>query len=470
MRSVNGPVLVLDPDFSRYAEHAENALIPLLKVELAVRGDSFPEAEIIAAASDARLAMFSTVGNPTGYTIPDDFLVTLRRLHPDLVICLDDCYGAFLGKTCHEWAVHTPNTVMLGSFSKIGFPGLRVGFAIGAPELVERMRKFVSPFAVAGPSLAAAERLIGRPDFVRLIEANVERQQQARDFLSSELTRQNFEIARPTGNWILARLGDGAKRLAEELGRRNVLVHASSHPRLRQWLRISTPNLQAVQQFVVTFGDILESAVILRDGLFRFNIDHLNPRRWNEASFVVRIGTEVLGVDHVAIVLGSAAAYEELVADLVSHGGVILEGPGIWPDDFCEHLEHVSPDLSMRFATVKLESGGLLVISAPVAAGDQLDRWRAARGGDAVHHVAIHTDSLTSLAETLTAQGWKPMSEEPVSDGVLEQWFLRNEEGQILELIARSSEGSATFSCTNIGKRRRIEVRRSAADSAHEPA
>ena len=52
----------------------------------------------------------------------------------------------------------TPWVIVLKSFGKFwGLAGLRLGFAIGAPELIARLRELLGPWPVSGPALAGAE-------------------------------------------------------------------------------------------------------------------------------------------------------------------------------------------------------------------------------------------------------------------------------------------------------------------------
>ncbi|MBX5242772.1 aminotransferase class I/II-fold pyridoxal phosphate-dependent enzyme [Rhizobium sp. NLR22b] len=457
VRSVKGTVLVLDPDFPRYVEHAQNAERRVIKIPLSLEENVFPVRAVMEAAIDAQLVFFSSVGNPTGYTIPDGFLEEFCRTFPEVFVCVDDCYREFLGTSTHHWAAQTPNILSIGSISKVGFPGLRIGYAVGAPQSIERIRRFVSPFAVAGHSLLKAEQLLGDPGFSGVVRNRVADQVAARDLLADSLRKRQIRFMRPTGNWILARFGEGATWLAEQLKRQHVLVQAQSHPLLREWIRISTPNVSAIRNFIEILDEVMHSTIEIKQGLFKTGFDVHHAPNWHNAARAARIGNKIYGIDHIAITVKDRSRHENLVEDLIQEGGTIVEGPGIWPNDFCEHLDEVKPDLSMNFATVKLRSGGMLVISAPVVTGDQIDRWRRTREADVVHHIAIHTNDISNTAAELSELGWKPLTKAPVTDGNLEQWFLHNEQNQILELIRRHRPGVETFSCGNISELRKAE-------------
>lgn len=456
-RAIGGPVIIPDPDFPRYAHHAENCNLAIINVPVPANGAHFPADEIVAAAGHAKLLIVGTIGNPTGYVLPDGYLSALHDAFPKLNICADDCYAPLTGVAHHAWAAQTPNVVAIGSLSKIGFPGLRIGFVVARPETIDRMKRFVSPFGVSGLSLEAGLCLLRSPAFPSLVASCVDRQGAARDYLARELQRRGFEIARPTGNWVMMRAGPGARKLAEEMRRRGILVQAPAHLDLVEWLRVSTPNLRAVIAFVEVLDEVLAGAISVDDGLFRLR--YRDAERWIGAPFVFAVSSRVLEVDHIAVTLPDADHHRIFMKQLRDNGAEVIEGPGVWPDDFCADPAIVLPDLSMLFATARLP-GGLLVVSAPNRLGDQLDRFRADRGGDAVHHVAILAHDVGQLAGELAVEGWLPLTTAPIADGALVQWFLRNEAGQILELIARPAGGDATFTCRNIAALRGTEAQK----------
>jgi hypothetical protein len=102
--------------------------------------------------------------------------------------------------------------------------------------------------------------------------------------------------------------------------------------------------------------------------------------------------------------------------------------------------------------------GGLVVLDAPHAAGDQTDRFQQERGLAAVHHVAIRVENVQNAAIIWQTKTLNPLSERPLDYGSLTQWFLQNPAGQIIELIERHPGNNATFDCKNIAGLRLSEI------------
>jgi len=139
----SAPVAVLGPT---YAEHAH-----------AWRKAGFAVTEVANLAEGETAATLVVVNpnNPDGRVLPK---LELARLAEHCVgrgglLVVDEAFADFTPEASIVRDL-PPGTVVLRSFGKTyGLAGLRLGFAIGAPELMERLRAALGPWSVAGPAL-----------------------------------------------------------------------------------------------------------------------------------------------------------------------------------------------------------------------------------------------------------------------------------------------------------------------------
>lgn len=122
----------------------------------------FPLADVIARAdADTALVAIVSPNNPTGAVAGAD---TIRRLHealPAALILADLAYVEFADRDPTRELLELPRVVVARTLSKAwGLPGLRVGCALGAPEVIDLLRRAGGPYPVSGPSLAAAARAL----------------------------------------------------------------------------------------------------------------------------------------------------------------------------------------------------------------------------------------------------------------------------------------------------------------------
>lgn len=128
--------------------------------------DHVHDLDALAAAvtERTRLIFVCNPNNPTGTAVGRAELERfLDRVPGNVLIALDEAYYEYLRMTPGdhpdgvELARNRPNVVVLRTFSKAyGLAGLRVGYAVGAPEVIAALLKVHIPFSVSRVAQAAA--------------------------------------------------------------------------------------------------------------------------------------------------------------------------------------------------------------------------------------------------------------------------------------------------------------------------
>ncbi len=120
------------------------------------------DAMAAAVGPHTRLVMVCSPNNPTGTVVTRDELERLLTAVPaDVLVALDEAYYEFVTDPAAangaELLDTYPNLVVLRTFSKAyRLAALRVGYAIGSPEVATALRKVCSPFSVNSMAQAAA--------------------------------------------------------------------------------------------------------------------------------------------------------------------------------------------------------------------------------------------------------------------------------------------------------------------------
>ncbi|MDT5077499.1 MAG: histidinol-phosphate aminotransferase [Mycobacterium sp.] len=135
---------------------------------------------MLAAVTDrTRLIFVCNPNNPTSTVVDPDALARFVAAVPsDILIAIDEAYVEYirdgLAPDSFQLVRDHANVVVLRTFSKAyGLAGLRIGYAIGDPELITALGKVYVPFtatsisqAAAIASLDAADQLLARTDAV----------------------------------------------------------------------------------------------------------------------------------------------------------------------------------------------------------------------------------------------------------------------------------------------------------------
>ncbi len=219
--------------------------IPLAGAELVEvpwwRGE-LPVEEMLASA-DARTALACVVSpnNPTGAAASRASVARLLEALPRALVLLDQAYVDFAEpeQDLLELALEHPNAVVVRTLSKAwGAAGLRVGFAVADPRVIDWLRRVGLPFPVSAPSLAAAAAILAEGGPEPALIAAVRGQREALGGLLAGLGAEPLPSA---GSFVFARFAD-APQVWRGLHALGIAIRAfAARPELAGWLRITLP-------------------------------------------------------------------------------------------------------------------------------------------------------------------------------------------------------------------------------------
>lgn len=194
----------------------------------AVRQKVGPRAKVVFVASP---------NNPSGNLATPEQIRGL--LDMGLMVVVDEAYYEFSGETVVPWVKEHPNLMVLRTLSKwAGLAGLRVGYGVMHPRLVELVMRIKQPYNLNAAAQVAALESLKDLEYlqarVRDIVAERERlfpRLKALDFLRPYPSRANFILC--------AFLKGDAREAHRWLRRLGIFVRYFDTPRVRHCLRIS---------------------------------------------------------------------------------------------------------------------------------------------------------------------------------------------------------------------------------------
>lgn len=195
-----------------------------------------------AITPETRLVAICNPNNPTGTMVAPAALDRFIEQLPDHVIAvIDEAYFELMPEeqkpdVLKHIRAGQKNVILLRTFSKAyGLAGLRIGYAVGHPELIELLNKVRQPFNVSAVAQAAA--LAALDDTAHIAQTR-EMVEQGIRFFEQELAALGVKTV-PTGaNFILAETGRG-REVFQELQQREVIVRPMDPYGLPNHIRIS---------------------------------------------------------------------------------------------------------------------------------------------------------------------------------------------------------------------------------------
>ena len=238
-----GIAVIPTPTYAMYSVLTEQrpARTVLVPRAPAAAGYSLDPAAIRAAARDAALVWLCDPNNPTGLAEPDGAIADLLaglladaeadgRTAP--VVVLDEAYAEFVGRSSVGLRSAYPRLVTVRTASKAyALAGMRVGFAIARPELIEQVEPYRPPGSVSIPSVAIVAAALRDPN---ALAANVARVARERARLAAAFAASGLPARPSVTNFLLVDLGGrpAAQAMASGLLARGLVprTFGADHP------------------------------------------------------------------------------------------------------------------------------------------------------------------------------------------------------------------------------------------------
>jgi histidinol-phosphate aminotransferase len=201
----------------------------------------FPVEEVCSAAGDeGGLVAMVSPANPTGATATQEALTEILERLPRSLVLVDQAYVDFADPELDlsVTALKYPNTVVVRTFSKAwGCAGLRVGYAIADPRVVDWLRRAGLPFPVSTLSVEAVlEALAAGPNRNRIAAIR-----EQRDELVGFLAGKGVESLPSAASFVFAKF-ENAELVWRGLGALGISVRRfPGRADLEGWLRITLP-------------------------------------------------------------------------------------------------------------------------------------------------------------------------------------------------------------------------------------
>ena len=212
-----------------------------------------------ACTSKAGVAYVCNPNNPTGTIVTrDEFAAFVQAVPPTTLIIVDEAYYDFADDPRYASALEFipahPNVIVARTFSKIyGMAGMRLGYALGAPEPLSRLAQQLLQDNGNAAVLQAALASLADNDHVATCRAQLNG---TRDWLCAELTKDLRPFIPSQTNFVMLDLGSDVKPIIEEFRARNILV-GRAFTAMPNFLRVTIGTQPETEAFLGALREIL---------------------------------------------------------------------------------------------------------------------------------------------------------------------------------------------------------------------
>ncbi|HYF34424.1 MAG TPA: histidinol-phosphate transaminase [Prosthecobacter sp.] len=195
--------------------------------------------------------------NPTGTLVTQEQIDRfMAKVPPHVVVVFDEAYYEFLDNPPDtlKYVREGRNVVVLRTFSKIqGLAGLRIGYGLGNPEIIEVLQRTRQPFNIN--SVAQAAALAGILDDEHQ-QKTKKLTDEGRDYLQQQFGAMGLEYIPSYANFVLVKVGDG-NAVFKVMMDKGVIIRAMAAYKLPEWVRISIGTMPQNERCVEVLREVL---------------------------------------------------------------------------------------------------------------------------------------------------------------------------------------------------------------------
>lgn len=219
-------ILITPPTYGMYKVSAKVNDVDVITCPLSESFDLRVPETLETTNTKTKLLFICSPGNPTCKGIPlTDIEKVAASSQYEGIVVVDEAYVDFSDKGSAISLIRKyPNIVVLQTLSKaFGLAGIRCGFAIGAPDVIQLMNNVKAPYNV---NSLTSEVAINALKSIETLEKNVKILLEQREIVGTKLESLEFvtQVFPSDSNFLLFRLKKKAKEIYKSMANHGVVV------------------------------------------------------------------------------------------------------------------------------------------------------------------------------------------------------------------------------------------------------
>nr|YP_002048996.1 Aminotransferase class-I [Paulinella chromatophora]ACB42786.1 Aminotransferase class-I [Paulinella chromatophora] len=258
-------MIVTSPTFGYYIPCARMQGMRVEAISHNLPDLSFPFQEVQARLTDTKVLLICNPNNPTGTRLSSQQILILAKSAPNTLVVVDELYETFTGdgmlsslriqfsgnpkhEQTSDLLKFIPNLVILRSLAKTsGIAGLRLGFAIGQAEIINRISRVIGPYDINSFAVTAGLAALSDQPYV---DAYVSEVLQARVWLISQLKEKDVCYHIKGGNYLLIWPRNPEMEVNQRLREEGILVRSMyGKKQINGSLRVSIGTCKQMRYF-----------------------------------------------------------------------------------------------------------------------------------------------------------------------------------------------------------------------------
>lgn len=207
-----------------------------------------------------KVIFIANPNNPTGTMVAADQVERfMKKVPEDVLVVFDEAYYEYVVRSDYpktlDYVRDGRAAITLRTFSKIyGLAGLRIGYGISRPDIIEVMNKVRQPFNVSSVAQAAARASLRDKDHVA---KSVKTNREGKEYLYAELRRIGLDFVPSEANFILVHLDRPGSEVMSQMLRERVIVRPMTGYEFPNSIRVTIGTLEQNKRLISSLEKVL---------------------------------------------------------------------------------------------------------------------------------------------------------------------------------------------------------------------
>ncbi|TDU73409.1 histidinol-phosphate aminotransferase [Prosthecobacter fusiformis] len=247
-------VMIVAPGYDNFRAVAEQRGGQALHFTFNGDGE-YPLQEMLRSIQEEvpRLIYLTNPNNPIGYCLSQEAIAAIctAAARESALVVVDEAYAEFADHDCVPLIASHANLVIVRTFSKaFGLAGLRVGYLIGDPALIETVRRVANPKHLTTFAQVAAQTVL--EDWPQ-VKIHIEEVKQQRARFIAFLRNRGIKCFDSHGNFVLFQMPE-ATGLAQWLETQGILIRDRS-TQLASSARVTIGGKESTDRLIAVFEE-----------------------------------------------------------------------------------------------------------------------------------------------------------------------------------------------------------------------
>lgn len=215
---------------------------------------------IDAVTERTKVVFIDNPNNPAGTILKERAVRALLNEIPEgVIVVLDEAYAEFVESPDYpkslDYLREGYPVIVLRTFSKAyGLAGLRIGYGFARPEITQHLLKVREPFNVSSIAAAAAVAALDDFEFLDRVRKTV---WAGKRLMYRGLEKLGLKYVPTEANFVLIDVKRPAKKVADALLRKGIIVRPCEPFGLPTHLRVDVGTPETVERFIKALGEVL---------------------------------------------------------------------------------------------------------------------------------------------------------------------------------------------------------------------